>query len=115
MATAVTAQGAVVPHLFRWEVQNALIMAVRRKRMSVEQLRTNLESLDELGFAVDEVLITSPLATGLEFAQRFELTAYDAAYLELAVRRSLPIMTRDEKLKSAAAKLRLLWKPCATS
>ncbi len=111
MANAVVVNSAIAPPLFRWEVQNALLAAVRRKRISFDRATESLAALDELGIAVDGLILTSPLATGFEFTQRFGLTAYDAAYLELAVRRSVPLMTRDEKLKRAATDLRLLWKP----
>ncbi|MHB8591863.1 MAG: type II toxin-antitoxin system VapC family toxin [Vulcanimicrobiaceae bacterium] len=111
MANAVVVNGAIVPPLFRWEIQNALLAAVRRKRISLDRATESLAALDELGITVDGFILTSPLATGLGFTQRFGLTAYDAAYLELAVRRSVPLMTRDEKLKRAATDLRLLWKP----
>ncbi len=110
MAKTVSENGAIVPALFRWEVQNALLMAVRRKRLAFDQAADHLRAIDELGLVVDSLVLTSPLTAGLGLAQRFELTAYDAAYLELAVRRSAPIMTRDDKLMSAAANLDVLWK-----
>lgn len=110
MAKTVSKNGAIVPALFRWEIQNALVMAVRRKRLSFGQVAEHLQALDELDLQVDGFVLTSSHTLGLGLAQRFELTAYDAAYLELAVRRSSPIMTRDDKLLSAAADLALLWK-----
>jgi predicted nucleic acid-binding protein len=111
MAAAVTANGAIVPALFRWEVQNAFMTAARRKKISLDDVAMYLEALDELDLQVDEVSLKSPLTAGLGLANRFDLSAYDAAYLELAVRRSLPLMTRDKRLRRAAEELRLLWKP----
>ena len=87
------------------------MIAVRRERLSPEDLKLNLEALDELNFEVDDRIASLPLTAGVDLAQRFQLTAYDAAYLELAVRRTLPIMTRDEKLARAATVLGLLWAP----
>jgi len=110
MAKAVSKNGAIVPALFRWEVQNALVVAVRRKRLSFDHVADHLRALDELGLQIDGFVSTSSFATGLGLVQRFALTAYDAAYLELAVRRSSPIMTRDDKLMSAATDLDVLWK-----
>ncbi len=110
MAEAVAENGGIVPPLFRWEVQNALITAARRKRMTVENVANHLESLDELALQVDDVLLRAPLSSGLGLAHRFELSAYDTAYLELAVRRSLPLMTRDLALKRAASELQILWR-----
>lgn len=111
MAKAVSKHGALVPALFRWDVQNVLVMAVRRKRLSFDHVADHLHAIDELGLQVDGFVLRSSYATGLRLAERFALTAYDAAYLELGVRRSSPIMTRDDKLMSAAAALDVLWKP----
>ncbi len=111
MADAVAENGGIVPPLFRWEVQNALITAARRKRMTFENVASHLQSLDELALQVDDVVLRSSFAAGLGLARRFELSAYDAAYLELAVRRSLPLMTRDAALKRAATELQILWRP----
>lgn len=110
MAAAAAADGAVVPPLFRWEIQNALIGAVRRQRMTpgsaVEHLRT-LETLVQC----DSAVWNAPFETGLMLSLTNGVSAYDAAYLELAQRASLRIMTRDKALASAAATLGLLWKP----
>jgi predicted nucleic acid-binding protein len=111
MAAAVAENGAIVPALFRWEVQNAFMMAARRKKLDLDTVTEYLESLDELDLQIDDVILRAPLSAGVGLAHRFELTAYDAAYLELAVRRSVPIMTRDVALKRAAIELHLLWRP----
>ncbi|HUY11949.1 MAG TPA: type II toxin-antitoxin system VapC family toxin [Candidatus Dormibacteraeota bacterium] len=113
MAAEVLAKGAWVPTLFRWEVQNALLTAVRRDRRSSDQIRKDFENLDRLRLRVDDEIHARPLEIGLALAERFGLTAYDAAYLDLALRRSLPLMTRDRALRNAAAELRLLWEPHA--
>ena len=111
MARAIAENGAIVPALFRWEVQNAFMMAARRKKMSLDDVAMHLESLDDLDLQVDDFSLKAPLTAGLGLANRFGLTAYDAAYLELAVRRSLPLMTRDKRLRNAATEMRLLWNP----
>ncbi len=111
MAGEVTESGAVVPPLFRWELQNALLTAVRHQRISMQQANYQLEAIDALDLQVDNVILSMPMSSGLGLADRFNLSAYDAAYLELAVRRSLPIMTRDRRLMSAARDLQILWNP----
>jgi predicted nucleic acid-binding protein len=110
MAHAVARYGALVPPLFRWELQNALLTAVRHGRMEPDQVKKHLESVEEIGVETDGSIMALPLTTGLGLAQRFQLTAYDAAYLELAIRRSAPLMTRDQKLARAAEALDLSWK-----
>jgi predicted nucleic acid-binding protein len=51
------------------------------------------------------------LGAELTLARRFAISAYDAAYLELAFRKNLSLMTRDKRLGEAASNLGLLWKP----
>lgn len=114
MSAEVARSGACVPLLFRWELQNALLTASRRRRISDERAREMLADFDALRLEVDTQPANDSLFVGLEPAQRFELTAYDAAYLEVASRRKLPLMTRDGRLSSAASALDLLWSPKPT-
>ncbi len=109
MATAVSRDGGRVPALFRWEVQSALLMAVRRKRIAAETMRLQLQDLDALGLVVDAQILTAPFTAGLDLAERFGLSSYDAAYLELATRLGRPLMTRDARLAAAASELQVLW------
>lgn len=110
MGAEVAENGAIVPALFRWEVQNAFMMAARRKKISLDDVAMYLESIDELDLEIDEDGLKSPMTAGLGLANRFTLTAYDAAYLELAMRRSSELITRDKRLGRAAAALGLLWR-----
>jgi predicted nucleic acid-binding protein len=99
--------GAVVPPLWRYEVANGLQMAVRRKRIDARYRDASLTDLRSLPIAVDragdDLLWTATLA----LADRFRLTVYDAAYLELARRRHLPLATADRALRAGARALRL--------
>ncbi len=97
--------GAIVPALWRIEVLNAFQMAIRRKRIDSGFRDTALARLSALPIAVDPDSDTHVWATTLRFADRFPLTAYDAVYLELAQRRSLPLATLDRDLLQAAATL----------
>ncbi|MDQ2680266.1 MAG: type II toxin-antitoxin system VapC family toxin [Candidatus Eremiobacteraeota bacterium] len=109
MAVEVRERGAAVPVLFRWETQSALIASVRQKRISYEQAVTHLHSFDKLHLRPDEFIANASFSTGFDLARRFALTPYDAAYIELSLRTSLPLMTRDKKLASVAAELNFLW------
>lgn len=93
-----------VPALWHLEVANALLVAVRRKLMTEAQRQVGLALLSQLRLIVDDE--TSRLAFSVisEIAARHSLTVYDAAYLELARRKSLPLGTRDESLQAAARK-----------
>ena len=97
--TAIGADEGVVPTLFWFEIRNALLMAERRKRITIDQTAEFLASLAVLPITIDE---EPDEQTVLRLARTHTLTVYDAAYLELALRRSLPIATLDADLQQAA-------------
>jgi predicted nucleic acid-binding protein len=101
----VSEAGAVVPGLWRLEVANAFQSALRRKRISPEYRNESLTELAQLPITVDADTDTYAWTTTLRLAERFGLTIYDATYLELAQRRSLPLATLDKALREAAAVL----------
>jgi predicted nucleic acid-binding protein len=111
MAEAVSASGALIPALFRLEMQNALLQALRRKRMTRTLVVERLGDLDRLNLVVDSAATNLTFDSGFMLAERFGLSAYDAAYLELAERAKRPLMTRDKTLRDAARTMRLLWEP----
>ena len=97
--------GALVPALWRLEVANALQMGVRRRRIDAAFRDASLNDLALLAIEVDADTDTYAWSTTLWLAQQFGLTVYDAAYLELAQRRRLPLATLDESLHTAARAL----------
>jgi predicted nucleic acid-binding protein len=99
--------GALVPALWRLEVANSLTVAVRRKRIDAEFRRVALADLALLDITTDAQTDTHAWAETLLLADRHGLTVYDAAYLELAYRRALPLATLDEQLAVAATALGL--------
>jgi len=94
---------AVVPVLWFYEVGNGLIMACRRNRITYQQAAEYLAKIRQLTISVDQanpdLILTLP-----NLARTYELTNYDAAYLELAMRRHVALATTDEALRRAAAK-----------
>ncbi|SPF46762.1 conserved hypothetical protein [Candidatus Sulfotelmatobacter kueseliae] len=102
--------GAWVPGLWRLEVANVLEMGVRRKRHDSGFRDGTLADLAQLPIQVDTETDQQAWAATLRLAERHQLTLYDAAYLELALRRNLPLATLDEDLRRAAraAKVQLL-------
>jgi predicted nucleic acid-binding protein len=110
---AVADHGAVVPSLWRLEVANSLTGAMRRGLIDAEFRRAALADLAFLDIAVDPHTDANAWAATLEVADRFRLTVYDAAYVELAGRRELPLATLDEEMRAAGAALglRLLGAP----
>ena len=104
---AVADEGAFVPTLWRLEVANSLTVAVRRGRINADFRRASLADLAVLDITTDQYTDFHAWDETLNLADRFRLTVYDAAYLELARRRSLPLATLDEELRIAAAALGL--------
>ena len=94
-------RSAIVPTLFIHEVTNALVTAVRRKRVDVARAIELLDGLARLPIVVDERTVRAPSV--LELAARHGLTAYDASYLELALSRSVALVSNDTALLRAAA------------
>jgi len=96
-------QGAAwAPALFPLEVANGLLVALRRGRLSPEQTRTAVVLLEALPIEVDLETPQQAFGATWALASRHQLSSYDAAYLELAVRRALPIATLDGRLARAA-------------
>ena len=99
--------GAVVPALWRLEVANSLTVAVRRGRIDTDLRRGALADLALLDIVIDPHTEAHAWGETLALADRFRLTLYDAAYLELAQRRALPLATLDQPLRAAATGLGL--------
>jgi predicted nucleic acid-binding protein len=97
---------AHVPSLFQLEVTNSLMLAERRKRISTAEINLNLQRLQAFPIYIYESeqtnIDSSYLGRIITLAQRRSLTCYDAAYLDLAMRLSLPLATLDNALKLAA-------------
>ncbi len=95
-------QGAVVPRLWHLEVANGLTMAVRRRRIAPAYREEALSDLAQLDIAVDAETERHAWKASVRLADLHGLTVYDAAYLELAQRRRLPLATLDAALGRAA-------------
>jgi predicted nucleic acid-binding protein len=93
--------GAVVPVLWRLEVASGLQVAVRRRRITTAYRDASLSDLRALVIAVDPQTDHFAWTATLELSDRYGLTPYDAAYLELALRRTLPLATLDRELLAA--------------
>lgn len=91
-----------VPALWLLEVGNLLLSAQRRKRITADKRRELAAAASALHIRVDREAVT--ISSLDELASRHGLTAYDAAYLELALRRGLPLATQDAALAAAMVK-----------
>jgi predicted nucleic acid-binding protein len=93
---------AVVAAHWALEVSNTLLMAERRKRTTIAESSEFLAILDALPIETDPHTADRASTTTLALARTHGLTLYDGAYLELAMRRSLPLATLDRDLRAAA-------------
>ncbi len=97
--------GAVVPALWRLEIANAFHNAIRRKRIDAAFRETAITQLRSMSIIVDSDTDTYAWTSIVHLADRFQLTPCDAAYLELAQRRTLPLATLDKALGAGARAL----------
>lgn len=102
--TSVERNGAWVPALWQYEVANVLQMAVQRGRYSIAFRDGTLADLAVLPIDVEKTHPGTVWGSTVQLAQRHALTIYDACYLELALRRNLPLVTLDTDLRTAATR-----------
>ncbi len=100
-----TETGAMAPQLWPLEALNGLLTAQRRGRIDVELRQLLAGFLQELPIRIDDETVTRTWSATAQLADRHRLTAYDATYLELALRLRLPLATRDQPLMQAAQQL----------
>lgn len=98
-------QRAVVPALWQLEIANGFVTAERRGVLTPLDTTEALQSLDVvLAQAIENSPETVSMRRVLHTARQFQLTAYDAVYIETALRQELPLATLDRQLLTAASK-----------
>ncbi|MFA6038243.1 MAG: type II toxin-antitoxin system VapC family toxin [Legionellales bacterium] len=94
-----------VPALFYLECMNVLNVALKRKRIKQEDYQEYLQILKQFPLSVDKFSAGSESLHLIgKLSQQFDLSTYDAAYLELALRLGAKLATLDKKLKAASIK-----------
>jgi predicted nucleic acid-binding protein len=93
---------AEVPSLWHLELANALAMGERKGRITPARASEFIALIDGLPIVIDERTPNLALSSVLELSRREQLSAYDASYLELAMRRGVPLATKDSDLARAA-------------
>lgn len=93
---------ALVPPLWPYEIANVLVAAERRKRLTEAQSRQFLGLLQGLPIRVSINSPFRPWDGALAVARNHRLSAYDGAYLDLAMLEGLPLITQDKALRAAA-------------
>ncbi len=97
--------GAIVPGLWHLELSNVLLQAERRGRISTGDVTMRLDLIAQLPILTDQETTIRAWREILTLARAASLTTYDATYLELAMRRGLPLLTKDNELVRAAKRL----------
>lgn len=98
---------AFVPNLWQLELGNVLVQAERRERITAAQISACLELVTRLPIVTDTETDSRAFREILILARTETLTTYDAAYLELAIRRGVPLATQDSKLVRAANRVKV--------
>jgi predicted nucleic acid-binding protein len=92
--------GAVVPALWRWEVQDVLRRLAEGGHLTLT-VEAALAEMRQLPITIDDV-VSGLFGDETALSKKYRLSVYDAAYLEVALRHSLPLATSDKKLAAAA-------------
>ena len=93
---------AFVPEIFTLEIANTLLVSERRNRMTSAQTASAINLIQSLPISIDSQTSAKALRETLTLGREQELASYDAAYLELAIRLRLPLVTLDDRLAKAA-------------
>ncbi|MCZ7626503.1 MAG: VapC toxin family PIN domain ribonuclease [Candidatus Methylomirabilota bacterium] len=101
---ALEGQRMLVPAVWPLEITNAVIVAERRKRISPSEIRRFVELLEGLTIHEDSLPVARSVSNILPLARQYGLSAYDTAYLDVAIRHGAPLATLDTGLAKASRK-----------
>lgn len=101
---ALEGQRILVPAVWPLEITNAVIVAERRKRISLPEVRRFVELLEGLTIHEDVLPVAGSVSNILPLAREYGLSAYDTSYLEVAIRHGAPLATLDTGLAKASRK-----------
>ena len=101
---AMKQDSALVPVTWGLEVANVIAKAEAKALVTEARSGAFLEMLEGVDIEVDAATFAHALSDTLQLARRYKLSAYDASYLELALRLGIPLATLDEDLQKAAKK-----------
>ena len=98
---------AFAPSIWPLEVRNALLAALRSRRITGREFDERVAVLEALPIEVEVAADRERLARTVAFARLYDLSSYDAAYLELAKDRGVALATLDSRLRVACGKAKI--------
>ena len=98
---ALEGRTVIVPAVWALEITNAVLVAERRRRVKQQDVRRFVELLGGLTIMEHSQTAADTVSHVLPLAREYDLSAYDAAYLGLAVRQDAPLATLDRALQKA--------------
>lgn len=99
---ALKGQVIVVPAVWGLEIANAILVGERRKRLKQPEILRFVALLEALSILQDSQPVSESVSNVLPLSRQHGLSAYDAAYIELAIRHNAPLATLDGGLRKAA-------------
>jgi predicted nucleic acid-binding protein len=105
LLTSLSTKSALVPASWYLEVANVIAMAERKGRVSVAQASNFIQLIGGVQLEIDNDAPLLAFTEVLPLCRTHQLTSYDAVYLDLSLRRRLPLASLDEPLRKAAKKL----------
>ncbi len=98
---ALEGHAVLVPALWSIEITNALLVAEKRKRVKQVETRRFIDLLSELTVVMDARPVADAVSNILPLGREYAISAYDAAYLDVAIRHAAPLATLDSNLRKA--------------
>jgi predicted nucleic acid-binding protein len=99
---ALASEDVSVPAVWSFEISNAALKGLRRNRLTSADIVSFLRTLEPLYIRHHEPLESASIEDLISLARTYNLSAYDASYLDLALRLGLPLATLDVRLREAA-------------
>ncbi len=94
-------QTVIVPTIWAVEITNALLVGERRKRIRQPEIRRFVDLLKGLSVVEERQKFAETVSNVLPLAREYDLSAYDAAYLDVAIRHEIPLATLDAAMQKA--------------
>ena len=95
---------ALTPNLWHLETISVLMSAEKRGEISLGEIERFISQLENLPIYVDPLTAHQAFSRTLVLSREYNISSYDASYLELAMREGLPLSSLDKKLVKAAKK-----------